>query len=180
VDVHATLCDVFDVEPEHRTHGRSLVPLIEGRVDRVREHVLTGYWGREVQVVTDDHCYIRGSVGSGFPLSMWSNRWSTMPVHALPDLRLPRPDARARLDLMPGSDVPVIRQPFVEGDMLPFWAMGGLVDRNILYSREDSDQTQDLTLVEGHEELEARMIRILRDALTEISAPDDLFVRLGL
>jgi hypothetical protein len=58
--------------------------------------------------------------------------------------------------------------------------MGGLVDRNILYSREDSDQTQDLTLVEGHEELEARMIRILRDALTEISAPDDLFVRLGL
>jgi hypothetical protein len=64
--------------------------------------------------------------------------------------------------------------------MLPFWAMGGLVDRNILYSREDSDQTQDLTLVEGHEELEARMIRILRDALTEISAPDDLFVRLGL
>jgi hypothetical protein len=64
--------------------------------------------------------------------------------------------------------------------MLPFWAMGGLVDRNILYSREDSDQTQDLTLVEGHDELEARMIRILRDALTEISAPDDLFVRLGL
>lgn len=180
VDIHATLCEVFGVEPEHRTHGRSLVPLIDGRAKAIRRHVLTGYWGREVQIITDDHCYIRGSKGSGFPLSMWSNRWSTMPVHALPDLRLPRPDGRAFLDRMPGSDVPVIRQPFVDGDMLPFWARGGLIDANILYSRADPHQTIDLTTVPGHAEIEGEMATSLREALVEISAPDDLFVRLGL
>ena len=30
VDLHATLCEMFDVTPEHRTHGRSLVPLVTG------------------------------------------------------------------------------------------------------------------------------------------------------
>jgi len=180
VDIHATLCDVFDVVPDHRTHGRSLIPLLQGSVPRVRDHVLTGYWGREVQVITDDHCYIRGSVGSAFPVSMWSNRWSTMPVHALPDLRLPKPDARARLDRMPGSDVPVIRQPFVEGDLLPFWAIGGLVDRNILYARNDQGQTDDLSGRPDHLVTETMLIDVLRGALTEISAPDDLFERLGL
>ena len=60
--------------------------------------------------------------GENFPLSMWSNRWSTMPAgHA--HLRLPRPDERAWLDRMPGTKVPVIRQPFEPGDMIPYWAM---------------------------------------------------------
>ncbi len=33
VDLHATLCDVFGVTPEHRTHGQSLVPLLEADGD---------------------------------------------------------------------------------------------------------------------------------------------------
>jgi len=45
-----------------------------------------------------------------------------MPLHSQPDLRLPRPDDRAVLDRMPGSTVPVIRQPFTAADFLPFWA----------------------------------------------------------
>ncbi len=30
VDIHATLCDVFGVTAQHRTHGRSLLPLLDG------------------------------------------------------------------------------------------------------------------------------------------------------
>jgi hypothetical protein len=66
--------------------------------------------------------YLRGCGESNFPLAMWSNRWSTMPTPAFPQIRLPRPDARATLHRMPGTDVPVIRQPFEAGDRLPFWA----------------------------------------------------------
>jgi len=183
VDLHATLCDVFGVRPEHRTHGVSLVPLLENRMSRVRSNALSGYWGREVQLVTDSHTYTRGSVGSSFPLSMWSNRWSTMPVHGRPDLRLPRPDARARLDTMPGSDVPVIRQPFRAGDMLPFWAYGGLVDQHLLYDRRhDPGQKHNLAGSAGTapSTLELEMIDELRSALEDIEAPGDLFERLGL
>lgn len=183
VDVHATLCDVFGVEVRHRVHGRSLVPVINGEHDSVRDWVLTGYWGREVQLITQDHTYTRGSVGSLFPLSMWSNRWSTMPVNNRPDLRLPRPDGRARLDVMPGSDVPVIRQPFEPGDMLPFWAYGGLVDENLLYDRRsDPGQLRNLACRPGEQmsDVEIDMVAKLRTALESIEAPDDLMSRLGL
>ena len=183
VDIHATLCDIFGVAPEHRTHGKSLVPLIHGDTSSIRDYCLSGYWGREVQLITEDHTYTRGSVGEGFPLSMWSNRWSTMPVHSLPNLRLPRPDQRAWLDTMPGSSVPVIRQPFEQGDFLPFWAYGGLKNENLLYDRKD-DPAQLNNLAAGSQDMlsdiEAKLIEKLRQSLVEIDAPDDVFVRLGL
>lgn len=183
VDIHATLCDVFGITVGHRVHGRSLVPVIMGQQDEIRDWAISGYWGREVQLITQDHTYTRGSVGSNFPLSMWSNRWSTMPVNGRPDLRLPRPDGRARLDVMPGSEVPVIRQPFEYGDMLPFWTYGGLVDQNLLYDRQkDPDQSQNLAGQVGEQksDLENHLIATLHLALESIEAPDDLLMRLGL
>ena len=183
VDIHATLCDVFGVIPDHVTHGQSLVPLITGQATTVRPWALTGYWGREIQIITDSHTYTRGSVGSSFPLSMWSNRWSTMPVHGRADLRLPRPDHRAWLDHMPGSTVPVIRQPFQEGDFLPFWAYGGLVDEHILYSRDDDPlQQHNLAAKQGSSmsTVESALYEQLRDALRSLEAPEDLVQRLGL
>src|SRR4051794_7771998 len=50
VDIHATLCDAFRVSPEHATHGRSLVPLLEETATTIREWALCGVWGREVHV----------------------------------------------------------------------------------------------------------------------------------
>jgi arylsulfatase A-like enzyme len=183
VDIHATLCDIFGISVGHRVHGHSLVPAITAGQTVVRDWALTGYWGREVQLITQDHTYTRGSVGSGFPLSMWSNRWSTMPVNGRPDLRLPRPDQRATLESMPGTGVPVIRQPFVEGDLLPFWAYGGLVDRHVLYERRhDPDQARNLAAAPGEpiSDLEHQMIEILKNALGSIDTPDDVLVRLGI
>ena len=176
VDVFATLTEVFGVTPEHRTHGRSLVPLVDGSATSVRDWVLTGVWGREVHVVTDAVRYAAAPVGDNAPLSMWSNRWSTMPVHAFPQLRLPRPDGRAVLARMPGSDVPVIRQPFVAGDLLPFWAASGFEGNHCYDRREDPVEARNAA--GGRLEADAR--ERLRAALVEVEAPDDQFVRLGL
>ena len=140
VDLHATLCDVFGVVAEHRTHGESLVPLLEGTATSVREWALCGVWGREVHVADATRTYARTPVEGNRPLSMFSNRWSTMPVHFLPDIRLPRPDHRAWLDRLPGSDVPVIRQPFDPSDSIPFWAGGGFLG-DVLYDRSEADET---------------------------------------
>jgi arylsulfatase A-like enzyme len=183
VDIHATLCDVYGITVEHRTHGRSLVPLIEQKASSVRDHCLSGYWGREVQLVTQTHTYTRGSVGEGFPLSMWSNRWSTMPLHLAPQLRLPRPDQRAFLDTMPGTTVPVIRQPFEVGDALPFWAYGGLKNENLLYDRQnDPQQLRNMASPHGDviSPLESELLEHMKQALVEINAPQDLMQRLGL
>ncbi len=79
-----------------RPTGTSLLPLIEGTATSVRELALFGYWGRHVGVTDGRHRYLRGCGDENLPLSMWSNRWSTMPVHPLPELRLPRPDEPGR------------------------------------------------------------------------------------
>ena len=177
VDLHATFVDVFGVEPAHRTHGRSLVPLIHGETDSVREHTLLGYWARHVHVVDTERHYARAPVGENFPLAMWSNRWSTMPIHARPELRLPRPDRRAELAYMPGSDVPVIRQPFTSGDFLPFWAYGVETDQHLLHDL-DTDPWQTRNLAGTAAEKEA--VDLLRAALDEIEAPTEQYERLGL
>lgn len=91
----------------------------------------------------------------------------------------PNPDRRARLDFMPGSDVPVIRQPFAPGDPLPFWAGGARnVGRHHLYDLDvDPDETENRA---GEPSTEAEMVDLVRTALEEVDAPDEQFARLGL
>lgn len=177
VDLHATLCDIFGVEPAHRTHGRSLVPLLDGTATQVRDWALTGMWGRDVVLVDGSRKYVRAPRPGNRPLSMWSNRWSTMPVKAFPELRLPRPDRRARLDFMPGSDAPVIRQPFAPDDPLPFWAMGYNRGGHLVYDLDDDPgETTNLAGSGAEAELED----LLRQALAEVEAPAEQFERLDL
>ena len=171
---------MFGVEAAHRTHGRSLVPLLTGAATSVREWAIGGVYGNWVQVTDGRRKYARAPVADNLPLSMWSNRWSTMPVQpALADfMRFPTPDRRATLDYMPGSDIPVIRQPFEADDVLPYWAAGGRnVGRHHLYDvGDDPDEHENRT----GESVEAEMADLLRTALAELEAPADQFARLGL
>jgi arylsulfatase A-like enzyme len=176
VDLAATLADLFGVAFEHRTHGRSLLPLIRGEARALREWVLSGVWGREVHVVTERRKYARAPQARNEPLSLWSNRWSTMPVHNLPELRLPPPDERATLDRMPGTTVPVLRQPLRADDVLPLWAWGEF-SGNHLYDLAD-DPSEDRNLAGTAAERDAA--DALRAALDEVEAPRDQLARLGL
>ncbi|HUC04893.1 MAG TPA: sulfatase [Acidimicrobiales bacterium] len=179
VDIHATIADLFGARAGHRVHGRSLLPLIEGTADSVRELALFGYWGRHVGV-TDGHTrYLKGcgpDTGN-YPLTVWSNRWSTMPIHAFPHIRLPRPDGRATLRTMPGTEVPVIVQPYEPGDRLPFWAAGGPPTQSYLF---DVDRDPAETENRSGEHGAAAWDDALAGALREIGAPEELFDRLGL
>ncbi len=179
VDLHATLVDVFGATVEHPVHGRSLLPLIEGTGTSVRELALFGYWGRHVGI-TDGRCrYLRGATGAGgrWPLSVWSNRWSTMPIPQFPDVRLPRPDRRATLEVMPGTGVPVLRQPFEPGDPLPFWAAGGPPEGSFLFDT-GIDPGEDENRVNGRDE--ATMLDALAGELRRIGAPADMLERAGV
>jgi arylsulfatase A-like enzyme len=177
VDLFATLADVFEVTVRQRTHGRSLVPLIEGRATSVREWALMGVWGREVHITDGRWKYARAPVDKNEPLSMWSNRWSTMPTHVLSrEQELPLPDHRAVLDRMPGSTVPVIRQTWDASDSVPFWAWAKFSGHHLFDTRDDTGEDVDRVGV-GEEK---HMVAMLRDALRAIEAPPEQHVRLGL
>jgi arylsulfatase A-like enzyme len=180
VDLNATIADAFGVSADHVTHGTSLSPLLEGTATSVRDWAIGGVYGNWVQVTDGRRKYARAPVDDNFPLSMWSNRWSTMPGQddLAAFMTFPNPDRRAWLDFMPGSDIPVIRQPFETGDVLPFWAGGaGALGRHHLYDLDvDPDETENRV----GEAVEDEMIDLLGTALAEISAPDDQRARLGL
>jgi arylsulfatase A-like enzyme len=176
VDLHATVADVFGVSTEHRTHGTSLRPLLSGEANDVREFAIGGVYGNWVQVTDGRRKYARGAHEHNFPLSMWSNRWSSMPVHGF-DIKLPRPDRRAFLDFMPGSDAPVIRQPFRPGDHLPMWVGRSCVDAHHLYDL-DVDPDEDENLVGTS--VEREIIELLHTALRSVDAPPEQYERLGL
>jgi arylsulfatase A-like enzyme len=177
VDLHATLAQVFGVSPAHRTHGRSLVPLLTGESASVREWAVGGVFGNWVQVTDGRLKYARAPVGDNFPLSMWSNRWSTMPVHVRGVVELPPPDHRAVLDRMPGSLIPVIRQPFQAGDALPFWVSGASVGKHHLYDVDLDPHEAENRVGEA---VEREMIDLLHTALADVEAPGEHLTRLGL
>ena len=77
----------------------------------------------------------------------------------------------------PGTDIPVIRQPFQEGDLLPFWSMQARIGEHQLYVIPDDPQEMDNQVGKP---LEKDMIELLRVALKEVNAPHEQFVRLGI
>ncbi len=177
VDINATLADLFGVDPVYRSHGQSILPLLENPEGSIREYALGGVYGQWVQICDGRHKYIRAPDVDGYPLSMWSNRWSTMPIPSIPGLRLPNPDQRATLDFMPGTDIPVMRQPFVQGDLLPFWAMEPKVGDHQLYDLYNDPGEENNRLGQAGE---ASMFEMLRHALSDLDAPAEHFIRLGL
>ncbi len=176
VDISATLADIFGVAPKHRTHGHSMMPLITGERRSIRDWALAGIWGREVHLIEPERKYARAPSAENAPLSMWSNRWTTMPIHSAPDLRLPAPDDRAALDRMPGSRIPVIRQPFKAGDALPFWALGKFSGNCLYRIGEDPEEENNLSGTASEKDA----ADALRSALKAVEAPSDQFKRLGL
>ena len=180
VDIHATLCEVFDVHPEHRTHGHSLTSVLNGTGPATRDHILTGIWGREVVFIDKETKFVRAPIEGNRPLEMFSNRWSTMPIHAYPNIRLPRPDRRATLEYMPGSDVPVIRQPFTTGDEVPFWARMNSFHGDVIFNRKE-DPLEEKNLVKGNSVgASSSQVEAMREALKAIEAPSLQFERLQL
>ena len=179
VDIFATLADLYGISEKirQRTHGRSLLPLLDGTRRSVRDWILAGVWGREVHYIDREIKYARAPAKENAPLSMWSNRWSTMPTHVLPRAQeLPLPDERAKLDRMPGAHVPVIRQMWDASDQLPFWAYARFSGNHLYALRDDPDEEKNL----AGSTRERVAIEALRTAMMSIEAPAEQFERLGL
>jgi hypothetical protein len=79
---------------------------------------------------------------------------------------------------MPGSDVPVIRQPLTEETYgaHPFTLARSVSDAHLLFDAADIEETDDI----AGSAREAHYIELLRHALTEVDAPDEQLQRLGL
>ncbi len=178
VDLFATLAEVFGVTGvRQQIHGVSLLPLLRGEAVEVRSHVLAGVWGREVHLIRKGSKYIRAPAAANAPLSVYSNRWSTMPTHRLSRIEeMPLPDDRATLERMPGSPTPVLHQIWRAGDRIPFWASRRFSGPALYDLEADPGEETNLAGTEA----EAKAALELARALQRIGAPETQFERLGL
>jgi hypothetical protein len=94
----------------------------------------------------------------------------------MPEPPLPLPDDRPVLDRMPGSRVPVIRQPYQQGDLLRYWAMGAFSGNHLFGLADDPAEERNLAASRAENDAADQ----LRAALEEVEAPRDQFARLGL
>jgi len=175
VDLYATILEFFGLEPPQPVHGRSLLPLLKGKVDKVRDYVLYGYWGNAINY-TDGKCtYLRHPQAPGnVPLEMYSLRWSTAPWWQLPDLN-------GRLEFgpyMPGTNIAVGRLRMEPPDLPRLHADPAIVVRppELYNIREDEAQEHNL----AGTPLERTYEEKLREALRDVQAPESQFERLGL
>jgi len=90
-----------------------------------------------------------------------------MPIHSRPDISLPMPDYRASLEFMQSSTVPVIRQPFQQGDLLPFWEYSKKYE-SLFYDRiEDPEESRN----DVASAVASGAVEMLREAMVAVQAP---------
>ncbi len=76
---------------------------------------------------------------------------------------------------MPGSTVPVIRQPFTAAEFLPFWAYTDFVGTLAFDLGEDPAEERNL----ADDKIGRELADLLHAALRDVEAPADQLVRLG-
>ncbi len=81
-----------------------------------------------------------------------------------------RPTGAPAWTILPGTDIPVIRQPFEPGDRLPFWVGHNVVDAHFLFDLT-SDPDEDENRAGTGSAEESDMVELLRAALQDVAAP---------
>ena len=165
VDLNATVLDAFGRGEERGPHSRSLLPLLSGRVDAVREWAVYGYWGSSVNVTDGRYTYLHpcdDDVDSACHSTRTINphSWFTPPK--------PRPDAESGT-FLPYTDSPVWRYE------APSYSRH---DDPLLYDTA-RDPEQGTNVADSSDET-GRMRDLLRRALTDLDAPDRQYERLRL
>jgi hypothetical protein len=173
IDLYPTLLDLLEVPLEHEVHGKSLLPLLQGKRQSVRDWTLYGYYGRFVNVTDGSHTYFRAPAQEDAELYVYSLGWqfSRGLTPKIVDQM-----ARGNLELgefMPTVGFPVGRVPVSHRDFMK----NTYESYNHLYDI-DADPEQNKNLAGG--EAEGAYEDLLRKALAAVDSPPEQATRLGL
>jgi len=172
VDMYATMVEAMGIDISHPVHSRSLLPLVLGKADKVRDWALYGYFGRALNVTDGDHTYHVKPDGTA-PVY----NYSTMFMNALASMLPAQPPEHAEAGrFLPytnslvwkySAEVPEEFKSFFK----PHY-------ENALYDLT-RDPWQNDNLLERDSALHARMRELLLRALDEMQAPEEVYARIG-
>ncbi len=174
VDIGATLYDAFGEDPG-KADGRSILPLVRGEKDRIRERVLYGAFGSHVQVTDGRMTYLRRPVEGNLPLSIYRNTWTFAPW-----VEGPIPFERVRMvDTGPRWSPHTGRWDLEPEDKKLFWNLGiPFRYPNLLFDLKE-DPAQERNLSED-KKMHAKAEEMLVETMQWEGAPPEQFMRMGL
>jgi arylsulfatase A-like enzyme len=179
-DLYSTILDSFGCSPPVPVDGHSLMPVLEGTCDSVRDSHVYGYWGQGMSYTDNTHTYHCPPVSpENTPLHTYSQRWSTAPWWRLPPL-----DHRAEAGrYLPYTDDLLFRRPILP-DEQPYIHAGGAavwegwrLDGPLLFNL-DTDWHEARTITDPA--LQQNYRNALRQELRSRNAPPEHEQRLGL
>ncbi len=170
VDVFATIMDLFEVEKDSRLHSQSLLPVIQGESNAVRDWTLYGYYGRWISVTDGKRTYIRAPRDLKSELNVYSMCWQ------FSHFKNPCEFIDESLEIgrfIPHVDMVVGRQPFDPARLFKEEDLG----KDYLFDMEnDPVQENNLAGTDAEKDCE----ELLRCALKSVNAPPEQIKRMGL
>ncbi|MBN1512139.1 MAG: sulfatase [Phycisphaerae bacterium] len=102
IDIAPTLLDARGIEPEQPVHGASLLPLLGGRAEKIRDAAHTGFYGRQ-HIVNDGRYAFHLAHDQSQPL-YWHGLTQSYFAGAGParDIEVTPEGVRRRVELFPG------------------------------------------------------------------------------
>lgn len=175
VDICATVLDAMGVAPGEMD-GRSLMPVLRGQAESVRDWALYGWFGAYLQITDGDFTYLRApeSPDNG-PLYMYRLTWNTAPWWSVPI-----PDDRLEIGRYHPRERRMIgRMKLTEDEKARLGITAAQVSQPTQLYDVRTDETQTNNLAED-QELRARYEALLARAMREVGCPPEQFERLGL
>jgi len=161
VDIHATILDVLGDVGYQSPHGRSLLPVVKGEREQVRDGVLYGTFSQGACWVDDELTFFSGYDNVKQPAYWYGTNIERSE---------PAPDAESGR-FIPGVDMPVWRYRRTYGYNQP------ATSPPHIYARKDDEQEHNLA---GDEKRLARCREKLREVIEEHGAPPETYRRLLL
>ncbi|MCG8478645.1 MAG: sulfatase [Spirochaetales bacterium] len=184
IDLFPTLCEHFGVDETtiaNPLHGQSLLPLVRGEVDHLREGVLYGVYGKSVNLTDGRYTYLKAPVcEENSPLYLYTS----MPTTLRQYIGISSINDIGSLEMGPflsWTDFPVYRIPaatFEYDDATQTFAQRGEYHGTDYLFDIRSDYTQERAVEEP--EVSVRMRTLLVELLRTHDAPEEQFIRLGL
>jgi arylsulfatase A-like enzyme len=184
IDLMPTILDYFGISESecwHPLHGKSLLPLLSGEQETVRDAVIYGMYGRQVNVCDGRYTYFRAPVREdNQPLNIYtampSTIWSYWDYDHVTDV--------SKIESGPFlsyTRYPVFKIPNTVADM-----KGGTQNFKRRYEVAGDNLLFDLEKDSGQEHplkdavIEAQMCRKLVQAMKNHDSPPEQYARLGL
>ncbi len=181
-DLFPTLLEHFKAGASvNPIHGQSLLPLMKGSKAAVREALLYGYFGKNINVTDGRYTYFRASVREdNTPLNIYTAMPTTL-YHYYGLDHLADPGKIEGGQWLKWTDHPVWRIPGqivrLADQTQSFMTNGAYIQRSLLYDIR-SDDGQQVPLNDKMKESD--YAGLLREQLRRHDAPDEQYDRMGL